>query len=52
MMGLYVLVYLIIVVGLLAVFNARKECKHDREIEELYREQKARVEEKKDRHNI
>ena len=50
MMGLYVLVYLIIVVGLLAFFNAGKE--YDEELEELYREQKAQVEEKKDKHNI
>jgi hypothetical protein len=50
MIGLYVLVYLIIVVGLLAFFNVGKE--YDEELEELYREQKARVEEKKDRHNI
>lgn len=50
MIGLYILGYLIIVVGLLAIFNTGK--KYDEELEELYREQKARVEEKKDKHNI
>jgi hypothetical protein len=50
MIGLYVLGALIIVVGLLAFFNVEKE--YNEELEELYREQKARVEEKKDRNNI